>query len=120
MAELDWGMAYEPDPRTASPARLAYEAYERGDRWFQIDIILNAIQGRSQVGAAYTRTRRGDEADLIGPIEDQGWDLRHVSTTFVQTGWSSSKRVMSNAGSTEVATHGQLVALYVFQRGERG
>jgi hypothetical protein len=101
-----------PDPRVASPARLAYEARERGDRLFQIDLVVSAQQGFAQLGSAGTRTYRVGE----GSIEEQGWHLEHVSTTFVQAGSSATKRIMANAGSTEVATHGHVIGLYVFRR----
>lgn len=115
-AEQYWGMGHVPDARVASPERLAYEARERGDQLFQIDLIVNVVQGRAFVGAASTRVYRPEAVDTLGLIEAQGWRLEHVSTTFVQTGSSATKRVLANAGSTEVATHGQLVALYVFRR----
>ena len=115
-AEARWGMAYAPDSRVASPERLAYEAYERGDRWFQIDMVLHAVQGAVDLGGAYSRVQRGAEADFIGPIEAQGWTLEHVATTFAQHGQS----VMSGAGgAAEAAAHGVMIGLYVFRRSER-
>lgn len=114
-----WGMHHQPDDCQASPERLAYEAYERGDLMFQLDITVSAVQGYSQLGTSSTRTIRSEPRDFLGAIEQQGWRLEHVSTAFVQTGTSASKRVLGNAGSTEVGVHGQLVALYVFRRTER-
>jgi hypothetical protein len=115
-ANARWGMSYVPDPRTASPDRLAYEAYERGDRWFQIDLVVHVVQGAVNLAHGYTRVHRGPEYDAIGPIEAQGWKLEHVSTTFVQHGQSTMSAV---GGAAEEATHGVLIGLYVFRRGER-
>jgi hypothetical protein len=67
--------------------------------------IVSAVQGYALMGAVSTRTVHGDEADVIGPVEAQGWKLEHVSTAFVQTGSSATKRVLANVGSTAVATH---------------
>lgn len=119
MGESSWGMSHAPDERTASAERLAYEAYERGDALFQIDITLAAVQGISQLGSSSTRVMRAQPTDMLGPIERQGWKLEHVGVTFVETGSSASKRVLAHAGSTEVANHGQIVGLYVFRRGQR-
>jgi hypothetical protein len=114
-----WGMPHAPEVRTASPERLAYEAYERGDHFFQIDVVVSVIQGHISIGMTMTRLYRPEPYDTIGAIEAQGWHLEHVSTSFVETGSSATKRVLANAGSTLVANHGSLVALYVFRRAER-
>lgn len=115
--ENQWGMNHMPDPRTATPDRLAYEARERGDRLFQIDMVISVTEGWAQMGSAGTRTYRPMEGvDYLGPIEDQGWRLEHVSTAYVEQGSSATKRVMANVGSTEVSVHGYLVGTYVFRR----
>lgn len=110
-----WGMPHIPDARTATPAELARAAYERGDQLFQIDLVVSAIQGAVTNNAATTRTVRGDDADVLGAIEAEGWHLEHVSTSFVETGSVSVKRFFSDTGAL-VATHGHLIALYVFRR----
>lgn len=45
-AQARWGMSYMPDSRTATPERLAYEARERGDRWFQVDVAINVCRAQ--------------------------------------------------------------------------
>ena len=112
-AQARWGMSYMPDSRAATPERLAYEARERGDQWFQIDVAINVVQGAVSVVDAYTQTARTESADFIGPIEAQGWTLEHVSTTFVTRGQS---RMETLGGAAEYAFHGDLVGLYVFRR----
>lgn len=115
-AEKYWGMNYAPESR-ATPERLAYEARERGDAIFQIDIVISVSQGWAQLGQAATRTYRPMEGqDWLGAIEGQGWKLEHFSTSFAQHGSSSSKRVLANVGSTELATHGALIGVYIFRR----
>jgi hypothetical protein len=118
-AEKYWGMQIMPDPRVAGPERLAYEAYERGDAIFQIDLPVAGVQGYALFGQSATRTWRAEYGDVLGRIEQQGWRLEHVSTTFVTQGSSATKRVLANDGSTEVGTHGALIGLYVFRRGQR-
>ncbi len=112
-AQARWGMSYMPDSRTATPERLAYEARERGDQWFQIDVAINVVQGAVNAVAGYTQTARAEPVDFIGPIEAQGWALQHVSTTFVMRGQSSMAAL---GGAAEHAFHGDLVGLYVFRR----
>jgi uncharacterized protein (DUF1684 family) len=112
-----WGITYERDER--SPQALARRAYERGDRWFQIDLPVAYTQGRAHMGATATRTLRVDTADVIGRIEEQGWRLEHVAAAFVQRGHASTKRqVAIGTSADDIASHGELVALYVFRRAE--
>lgn len=110
-----WGMSHAPDPREADVVELARAAYERGDRLFQIDLVVSAVQGAVSNTSVMTRTVRADEPDLLGRIEDQGWRLEHVSTAFVDTGSTSVRKFFSDTG-TMAANHGHLVALYVFRR----
>jgi hypothetical protein len=112
-AQARWGMSYLPDPKTATPERLAYEARERGDEWFQIDVAISVVQGAVNAVDGFTQTARSDSADFIGPIEAQGWTLQHVSTTYVIRGQSTMATV---GGAAEHAFHGELVGLYVFRR----
>jgi hypothetical protein len=104
------------DNRQVSPERLAYEAHQRGDQWFQVDVAIAAVQGYAAAGSNSTRTVHEPLDDFIGAIEAHGWTLQHVSTSFVQTGSTGTKRVLHNVGSTVVATHGYLAGLYVFRR----
>ena len=116
--EQTWGMHIEPDSRGESPERLAYEAYERGDRLFQIDLPVSGTQGRTGVSTASTRTWRPQVTDPLGVIERQGWRLENMSAAFT-TGSSATKRIMAHSGSAEVAYHGTLMAVYVFRRAQR-
>ena len=84
-------MLAEPDPRQDSPERLAYEAYERGDQLFQIDLPVSGIQGRTGVSTASTRTWRPQVTDPLGVIERQGWRLENMSAAFVTTGSSATE-----------------------------
>jgi hypothetical protein len=115
---IDWGMRYEEDVRQATPERLAYEARERGDHWFQVDVPIAYIQGHARLGATSTRTARPENGDVIGRIEQQGWQLQHAATTFVQRGHASTKRAQAVIATSadDVAVHGEVLALYVFRR----
>jgi hypothetical protein len=109
--------ANSPEDATAdwSPVELARAAYVRGDRYFQIDLVVSATQVIEEHGTFFTRTYRPDlAADLLGQIEDQGWALEHVSTSFVLRGWSTAMFGIGEESTS--ADHGRLVALYVFRR----
>lgn len=110
-----WGMSHAPDPRVEDPAELARAAYERGDRIFQIDLVVSAVQGAVTNSSIMTRTVRAEDTDVLGAIEAQGWRLEHVSTAFIDTGSTSVRKFFSDTGAL-VANHGHLIALYVFRR----
>jgi hypothetical protein len=115
--EIRWGMGVEPEERL-NPVRAAYDAAQAGDRLFQTELTISQVQGKAFVGQSTTRIRRveTEASRIINEIEGYGWRLEHVSTTFVETGSSSSKRVLANVGSVEAAVHGVTTALYVFRR----
>lgn len=118
-ADAGWGMQYMEDPDPRSPERIAYDAYQAGDQLLQLEIPAAWVQGGIGVGTSATRLRRPERSDVLGAVEQQGWKLEMMSAAFVQTGSSATKRVLANAGSTEVATHGTLFGVYVFRRRER-
>jgi hypothetical protein len=116
--EAQWGMPFDSDDQAASPEQMAYSAYQRGDRIFQIDLPVAWVQGWYGVGQTSTRVRHPTPYDVLGAIEAQGWHLEDVSAAFVEQGSSSTKRILANVGSTLVATHGILMGIYVFRRYE--
>jgi hypothetical protein len=114
--EAGWGMQYMPDERQAAPGRLAWEAKQQGRRFFQIDIPIAYISGAIGVGTTASRTDRVPwTTDYLAEIEDQGWRLEHMTTVYVQSGSSATKRPLANVGSTQVATHGVLLGVYLFR-----
>lgn len=117
MANQDtyWGMAFAPEPTRETPEWLAHEARGRGDVMFQIDLPLTNVQGYSQLGQSATRTVRIDQGDVLGRIEAQGWKLEMFSTSYIQTGASTSPQI-GIGPNVEAANHGYLVGVYVFRR----
>jgi hypothetical protein len=117
-AQQQWGMQIYPDERTQSAEELAAIAYDRGDALFQVDIPVLWLQGYAGVGVSASRVRRPEHVDVLGRIEAYGWRLEHMSSDVVVNGSTATKRVLANAGSTEVANHSILIGLYVFRRDE--
>jgi hypothetical protein len=113
--EANFGMYLIPDERQEPPAKLAWEAAQRGDLLFQIDLPVSYVQG--SMGAttftAVSRTVRPvmapEHIDYLGQIEAQGWRLEHVSTSYLVQGEITG-------GNVQTAYHGTLMALYVFRR----
>lgn len=114
-AEASWGMPIIPDDRPAGPVRLAWEAHQRGDKFFQVDVPISYTQANSNRGLA-TASRAmhppmaAGQEDFLGQIEAFGWRLEHVSTSFVSQGYVASP------GNYQGGYHGVLTALYVFRR----
>lgn len=115
-SEYGWGMQQVPDARVASPERLAYEAHARGDQLFYIDLVLSSVQGHVGIGTTLTRIVRDEPHDVLGLVEAQGWRLEQSGVAFVEVGSTATKRMLANAGSTEVANHGSVIGLFVFRR----
>jgi hypothetical protein len=110
--DAQFGMHVLPDDRPSSPERLAYEAFERGDLLFQIDMPVSYTQGTKQATTtAASRTVHGPAVDLLGAIEKQGWRLEHVAASYISQGTVGS-------GDFQAAHHGALVGIYVFRRDE--
>ena len=88
LEDAQWGMADATEQRAAPPERLAYDAWMRGERTFQIELEISRDAGfvHPTRGPA-TRTRRIESAEnVIDKIEEQGWRLEHVALAHAQTG----------------------------------
>jgi hypothetical protein len=103
------------DTPTQSPTELARQAYQRGDHYFQIDLVVSVTEIIETQGTLRTRSYHPQQPpDPLGQIEEQGWTLQHVSTSYVLQDTST---VMFGVGEeSRSADHGSLVALYVFRR----
>lgn len=99
-----------------SPIGLARTAAGRGDRWFQIELEVSALTGvDSMFGSADNEiTRREQQPDLLGRIEDEGWRLEHTGFVFVETGSTSTERMLFSGEGT--VTRGVLTGVYLFRR----
>ncbi|MDT4950152.1 MAG: hypothetical protein QOJ37_2747 [Pseudonocardiales bacterium] len=113
--DAQWGMADATEKRPVSPERLAYEAWMRGERTFQIDLVVSRDEGfvHPTRGPA-TRTKQIEsDVNIIDRIEEQGWRLEHVALAHAQTG------SIGHEGYPWFAFHGKHTALYIFRRVEQ-
>ena len=105
----------------ASPVGQAHAAREQGAAFFQIEIPIaqvGGLSGASTLGSSSNRIRStGGKPDLLGQIEEVGWKLEHVGYVFVETGSTSSNRIMSTGQGT--VTRGQIMGIYLFRSTNR-
>lgn len=115
-AEAKWGMPDLSPGLAASPERLAYDARLRGDRTFQVEIVVSVVEGNvDPARGPLTRTRQIDYGyNVVDRIEEQGWRLEQVATSYAITG------SLGHRTYAWTAEHGRTSALYVFRRAEQG
>jgi hypothetical protein len=102
-----------------SPVAQAKRAHERGDRFFQLQMEVSRLAGDpSFFGASSNELAAGGGPGLLAEIEDEGWHLEHVGYAFVETGATSSNRLLPTGQGT--VTQGVVVGVYLFRRVERG
>jgi hypothetical protein len=104
----------EAEQFAASPVGRAVAARERGDAFFQLELDIAQLGGSSGYGSSEARVRRtGGRPDLLGQIEEVGWHLDHVGYVFVETGSTSTNRVLSTGQGT--VTRGVVQGIYLFR-----
>jgi hypothetical protein len=92
MTGVDWG----PDAAFwATPVGQAARAKLRGDRFFQIELDGATLAAYAETVPAGGGRRVRRTCDLLGQIEELGWQLEHVSW------W----RVGDDIGGDDVAAH---------------
>ncbi|MEO9138571.1 MAG: hypothetical protein ABI345_05835 [Jatrophihabitans sp.] len=113
--EAQWGMSDASEKESATPERLGYEAWMRGERTFQIDLVISRDEGyvHPTRGPATRTKREGLGENVIDRVESQGWRLEHVALAHAQTG------SIGHEGYPWFAFHGKLTALYIFRRVEQ-
>jgi hypothetical protein len=100
----------------ASPVGIATAALAAGNEFLQIELEVSELTGPSSFfGSSSNQVRHtGTATDLLGRIEAVGWHLEHVGYVFIETGSTSTNRVL---GSGEgVVTRGNVTGIYLFRR----
>jgi hypothetical protein len=97
-----------------SPVGRATAAKEAGQAFFQFEMDISALGGSSGLGSSAGRMRHsGGRPDLLGQIEETGWRLEHVGYVFIETGATTTNRVMSTGQGT--VTKGVVRGIYLFR-----
>ena len=98
----------------ASPVGRAEAERAAGSAFFQIEIEVNQLAGSSGFGSSTGRVRHsGGRPDLLGQIEDKGWKLEHVGYVFIETGSTTTNRVLSTGQG--MVTRGNVTGIYLFR-----
>jgi hypothetical protein len=100
----------------ATPLGRATAAAQRNDRFFQLELEVSALTGfASSFGSSTNVVKHsGGATDLLGQIEEVGWRLEHVGYVFIETGATSTNRMLSTGQGT--VTRGNVTGIYLFRR----
>lgn len=98
----------------SSPAGLATTARQQGRQLFQILLAIAELGGDSSYfGSADNRVHDLTQSTALDEIEKAGWRLEKTDAVFVETGATSSGRVLMSGEGT--VTRGTIYGLYVFR-----
>jgi hypothetical protein len=100
-----------------SPVGRAHTAFDRGDTLFQHQAVTSELTGQpSGFGSSANAITFHDDAHVrqLAEIEAVGWKLDDVGYTFVQTGSTSTSRMLQTGEGT--VTEGFVLAVYLFRR----
>jgi hypothetical protein len=99
-----------------SPLGRAIETHDSGAGFFQIEIEVSALTGpTSFFGSSSNQIEhRGIATDLLGQIEAVGWHLEHVGYVFIETGSTTTNRVLLSGEG--MVTQGNVTGIYLFRR----
>ncbi len=97
----------------ASPVGQAEAAAAAGAAFFQTQINVSRLDGNASWGQATGTVEHTGRPDLLGQIESFGWRLENVGYVFIETGTTSTARVMMSGEST--AVQGFVLGIYLFR-----
>ena len=100
----------------AGPVGQAEVAYANGDAFFQVEMEVSALVGsHSSFGSSENlTTQHSSPGGTLGQIEALGWRLEHVGYVFVETGATSTNRVLTTGQG--IVTKGHIAGIYLFRR----
>ena len=103
-------------PTADAALAAARTAFERGDTLLQLQIESGRLAGASSSWGSSENLAVSDPdvGWLLGHVESIGWRLEQISHVFVETGSSSSQRLLSTGEGT--VNRGEIVGYYVFRR----
>lgn len=106
----------EAEAYKRSPIGLAESAFRSGDPFFQIELEVSSLAGSpSSFGSSEnTLVTASSSAVILGQIEAIGWHLEHAGYVFVETGSTSTNRVLATGQG--VVTKGHVAGIYLFRR----
>ena len=106
-------------PTTEEAARLlqiSRDAYDRGDALLhlQTEVSRLTVQASSWGSAENDFVSDEHAGYFLGEVERIGWRLEHTGYTFVESGATTSARMLSTG--TGVVNHGHVAGYFTFRR----
>lgn len=95
---------------------IARKAHARGDTLLQLQVESARLAGGASSWGSFENLTVSDPdiGWLLGHVEAIGWRLEHTGYAFVETGSSTSQRILST-GEGRV-NRGEIVGYFVFRR----
>ena len=97
----------------AGPVGQAEAAAQAGAVFFQTQMDVSRLDGNASWGSASAAVQHVGRPDILGQIESFGWHLEDVGYVFVETGTTSTNRVMLSGEATAVS--GVVLGIYLFR-----
>ena len=96
--------------------QLAHDAHARGDALLHLQVEVSRLTGEaSSWGSADNDFRTNDGVGyFLSEVERVGWRLEHTGYTFVESGATTSQRMLSSG--TGVVNHGGVAGYFTFRR----
>ncbi|WP_311259826.1 hypothetical protein [Microbacterium sp. WCS2018Hpa-9] len=95
---------------------LSQDAHTRGDVLLHLQVEISRLTGdASSWGSADNQFTSNESVGyFLGEVEGVGWRLEHTGYTFVESGATTSARMLSTG--TGVVNHGAVVGYFTFRR----
>ncbi len=106
----------EREAYEATPVGQADVAKQRGDAFFQFEMDIASVGGYAQAssfGSSSSAIKKRGRPDMLGQIEEIGWRLEHVGYVYIETGSTSSNRMLSTGQG--VSNRGVVRGIYLFR-----
>ncbi|AKV87280.1 hypothetical protein AKG07_14400 [Microbacterium sp. CGR1] len=96
--------------------QLARDAYHRGDALLHLNVEVSRLTGEASTwGSAQNGFMSDDSIGyFLSEVERVGWRLDHTGYTFVESGATTSARMLSTG--TGVVNHGAVEGYFTFRR----
>jgi len=94
----------------------AHEAHTRGDPLLHLHVEVSRLTGApSSWGSAENDSVQNEGVGyFLGEVEHIGWRLEHTGYAFVESGATTSDRVMSTGAG--IVNHGAVSGYFTFRR----
>jgi hypothetical protein len=95
---------------------LSRDAHARGDVLLHLQVEVGRLTGQTSSWGSADNALASNESVgyFLGEVEKIGWRLEHTGYTFIESGATTSNRIMSTG--TGVVNHGAVSGYFTFRR----